>query len=205
MNENEMNPKTESSKTAMIVAIVVLALIAIVVFASGDKNDMDENMAIDDTDTVVQEDGVMVGGAMMVPRMDIVANAMNADNVTTLVTAVDAAGLVETLQGPGPFTVFAPTNAAFEALSEGTVDTLLMEENLDDLATILTYHVVPGRYTMADFTDGQVLETVNGATLTINKMDGELMVNGVTVETTDVISSNGVTFVIPEVLMPIEA
>jgi len=151
------------------------------------------------------EEGVMVGGAMMLPSMDIVENAMNADNVTTLVAAVDAAGLVDTLKGDGPFTVFAPTNAAFDALPAGTVDTLLMEENLDDLADILTYHVVAGSYTSADLTDGLTLTTVNGAELMFTVEDGVLMINGeAMVETADVISSNGVTHVIDTVLMPEE-
>jgi len=138
--------------------------------------------------------------------MDIVENAMNADNVTTLVAAVDAAGLVDTLKGDGPFTVFAPTNAAFDALPAGTVDTLLMEENLDDLADILTYHVVAGAYTSADLTDGLTLTTVNGDELmfTVNA-EGMLEINGeAMVETADVISSNGVTHVIDTVLMPAE-
>lgn len=148
--------------------------------------------------------GVMVGGAMMTPDRDIVANALNASNVTTLVAAVKAAGLVATLQGPGPFTVFAPTNAAFDKLPAGTVATLLKPENKAKLTDILTYHVVPGRYTAADLKDGMTLTTVEGKKLTIGKSaDGKLTVNGtVMVETADVISSNGVTFVVNGVLIP---
>ncbi len=148
--------------------------------------------------------GVMVGGAMMTPNRDIVANAMDASNVTTLVAAVKAAGLVATLQGPGPFTVFAPTNDAFAKLPAGTVDTLLKPENKSKLTDILTYHVVPGRYTSADLKDGMVLTTVEGKKITIGKSaDGMITVNGTAmVETPDVISSNGVTFVINSVLMP---
>ncbi|HLL60877.1 MAG TPA: fasciclin domain-containing protein, partial [Candidatus Nitrosocosmicus sp.] len=107
-----------------------------------------------------KEEGVMVGGALMTPDKDIVANAMNAKNVTTVVAAVKAAGLVETLQGQGPFTVFAPTNSAFEKLPTGTVETLLKPENKQKLSGILTYHVVAGRYTAKDLTDGMVLKTV---------------------------------------------
>lgn len=147
--------------------------------------------------------GVMVGGAMMVENLDIVDNAVNASNVTTLVAAVKAAGLVDTLKGAGPFTVFAPNNDAFAALPTGTVETLVKPENKAKLTNILTYHVVAGRYTSADLTDGQKLKTVQGEEITITKKDGKIMVNGsATVETADVISSNGVTFVIDGVLMP---
>lgn len=167
---------------------------------------MQNDQAADDTtmnnDT---SDGVMVGGAMMVRNKNIVENAMMASNVTTVVAAVQAADLAETLQGPGPFTVFAPTNAAFEKLPAGTVDTLLMPENKAQLQNILTYHVIPGRYTSSDLTDGMKLETVQGEELTITIMNGKVMVNGAAVvETADVISSNGVTHVIDTVLMPKE-
>jgi uncharacterized surface protein with fasciclin (FAS1) repeats len=147
--------------------------------------------------------GVMVGGAMMVESKDIVDNAVNANNVTTLVAAVKAAGLVDTLKSHGPFTVFAPTNAAFAALPAGTVDTLLKIENKAQLTDILTYHVVAGRYKAADLTDGLVLTTVEGKSLRFTRVNGMLMINGkASVETADVISSNGVTHVINQVLMP---
>ena len=148
------------------------------------------------------EGGVMVGGAMMVKNKNIVENALNASNVTTVVAAVKAAGLAETLQGAGPFTVFAPTNAAFEKLPAGTVETLLKPENKAKLASILTYHVLAGRYTSADLKDGMKLKTVNGEDLTVTYKNGMWMVNNAKVETPDVISSNGVTFVIDTVLMP---
>ena len=149
--------------------------------------------------------GVMVGGAMMLPSMDIVENAMNADNVTTLVAAVSAAGLVDTLKSEGPFTVFAPTNEAFAALPAGTVDTLLMEENIGALTDILTYHVVAGSYTSADLTDGLTLTTVQGTDLMFTVENDMLMINGAAmVETANVISSNGVTHVIDTVLTPAE-
>jgi uncharacterized surface protein with fasciclin (FAS1) repeats len=148
------------------------------------------------------EDGVLVGGAMMVKSKNIVENALNASNVTTVVAAVKAAGLAETLQGPGPFTVFAPTNAAFDKLPAGTVDTLLKSENKAKLSSILTYHVVSGRYTSADLKDGMKLKTVNGQELTVSYKNGVWMVNDAKVETPDVISTNGVTFVIDTVLMP---
>lgn len=147
--------------------------------------------------------GVMVGGALMVPELNIVENAMNADNVTTVVAAVKAAGLVETLSSPGPFTVFAPTNSAFAKLPPGTVENLIKPENKDMLTSVLTYHVVAGRYTVADLTDGMVLMTVNGGSITIRKDGGKVWINGAAmVETADVISSNGVTHVIDTVLLP---
>ena len=167
---------------------------------------MDDDKMMDDDEMMDNEDGVMVGGAMMVESKNIVQNAMNASNVTTLVAAVEAAGLVETLEGEGPFTVFAPTNAAFEKLPDGTVTTLLMAENKAQLADILTYHVVAGSYTSADITDGLELTTVNGEKLMFNvDANGMITVNGeAMVETKDVMSSNGVTFVIDTVLMPAE-
>ena len=148
--------------------------------------------------------GVMVGGALMTPDRDIVENALNANNVTTVVAAVKAAGLASTLEGAGPFTVFAPDNNAFAKLPAGTVTNLLMPANLAQLKDILTYHVVSGRYTSADLHDGEVLTTVEGKKLTIGKSaSGQLSINGsAMVETPDVISSNGVTFVIDTVLMP---
>ncbi len=151
--------------------------------------------------------GVMVGGALMTPDLDIVDNAVHASNVTTVVAAVKAAGLVDTLKGAGPFTVFAPTNAAFAKLPAGTVDTLLKVENKDKLADILTYHVVSGRYTSADLTDGLVLKTVEGKTLKFHRdATGKLTINGTAmVETADVISRNGVTHVIDTVLMPTDS
>ena len=154
-------------------------------------------------DNMKMEDGVMVGGAMMIKTRDIVDNAVLASNVTTLVAAVKAGGLVETLKWPGPFTVFAPTNAAFGKLPAGTVDTLVKPENKATLVDILTYHVVAGRFTSADLTDGLTLTTVEGKKLTFTKSNGMLMINGSSmVETADVISSNGVTHVIDTVLMP---
>lgn len=153
-------------------------------------------------DAMVQA-GVMVGGAMMVPSKNIVENAIEADNVTTVVAAVKAADLAETLMGEGPFTVFAPTNEAFNGLPVGTVDTLLMAENKAQLAWILTYHVVAGAYTSNDLTDGLTLTTVNGADLEFTIDGWVLKINGYAmVETADVISSNGVTHVIDTVLMP---
>ena len=188
---------------------VVIAIVAIVVVIGGgialmSSNKTDDTAMMQKNTVPMAQEGVMVGGALMTPNLDIVDNAVHANNVTTVVAAVKAAGLVDTLKSAGPFTVFAPTNAAFEKLPSGTVDTLLKPENKKTLVDILTYHVGAGRYTSADLHDGQMLTTVEGKKITINKTaDGKIMINGsAMVETPDVISSNGVTFVIDTVLMP---
>ena len=157
---------------------------------------------MNETPVVTEEDGVMVGGAKMVASKNIVENALGSSDHTTLVAAVKAAGLAETLSGAGPFTVFAPTNAAFAALPAGAVDNLLKPEMKKDLTGVLTYHVVPGAMRAADLKDGMKLKTVNGKDLMVSVKDGKVMVGGATVTTADVVSSNGVTHVIDGVVMP---
>ena len=132
---------------------------------------------------------------------DIVDTAVAAGNFTTLAGALTQAGLIETLKGPGPFTVFAPTDAAFAALQAGTVDDLLKPENKDKLIAILTYHVVSGKVMAADLTEGMKAATVNGAEATIT-LDGGAKVNGAVISTADIAASNGVIHVIDTVLMP---
>jgi uncharacterized surface protein with fasciclin (FAS1) repeats len=157
----------------------------------------------------------MVGGAAMFPTKNIVENAVNSTDHTTLVTAVKAAGLVQTLESPGPFTVFAPTNEAFAALPAGTVDTLLKPENKGKLAQVLTYHVVPGRYdamaleaAIKSAPGGKLaLKTAEGETLTVADANGALWVtdqkgNTARVTIPDVYQSNGVIMVVDKVLMP---
>ncbi len=151
--------------------------------------------------------GVMVGGAMMTPDKDIIDNAVNSKDHTTLVAAVKAAGLVETLKGAGPFTVFAPTNEAFQRLPAGTLDKLLTAEQKPTLTKILTYHVIPGALKADALQDGQVLTTVQGSTLRVLKANGKVMLRDdaghtAIVTTPDVVSKNGVTHVINVVLMP---
>ena len=148
------------------------------------------------------EAGVMVGGANMVPSKNIVENAAGSADHTTLVAAVTAAGLAETLSGTGPFTVFAPTNDAFGKLPAGTVESLLKPEMKADLTSILTYHVVPGALKAADLKDGQKLKTVQGNELTVSIKDGKVMIDGAVVTIADVVSSNGVTHVIDAVVTP---
>lgn len=157
---------------------------------------------------------VMVGGAPMLPTKDIIDNAVNSKDHTTLVAAVKAAGLVDTLKGPGPFTVFAPTNAAFAALPAGTVDNLLKPENKAALSGVLTYHVVAGKLDAAALTqkiaDGKgsaTLKTVAGGTLTAKAAGGKVTVTDekggtATVTIANVYQSNGVIHVVDKVLLP---
>lgn len=131
--------------------------------------------------------------------MDIVDTAVDAGSFTTLVAAVEAAGLVETLKGEGPFTVFAPTDDAFAALPEGTVEALLADP--EALAAILTYHVVPGAVMSTDLSDGMTATTVNGQDITIGT-EGGVTVNDANVVTADIEASNGVIHVIDAVILP---
>jgi len=154
-----------------------------------------------------EEKTVMVGGAAMFPSKNIVQNAVNSKDHTTLVAAVKAAGLVETLESKGPFTVFAPTNTAFGKLPAGTVDTLVKPENKATLTKILTYHVVPGKYAAADLTDGKKLKTAEGEELTVKKDDGKVWIVDAKggksmVTSSNVNQSNGVIHVVDTVLMP---
>jgi len=156
----------------------------------------------------------MVGGAAMYPSKTIVENAVNSPIHTTLVAAVKAAGLVDTLNSPGPFTVFAPTNDAFGKLPAGTVDTLVKPENKASLTKILTYHVVPGRISAKDIAAGikagggkYVMKTVEGGTLTATMSGKNIMLTDekggmATVTTGNVFQSNGVIHVVDTVLMP---
>jgi len=131
----------------------------------------------------------------------IVETAIDAGSFTTLVAAVEAAGLVETLSGDGPFTVFAPTDEAFAALPEGTVESLLMEENRDQLVAVLTYHVVPGAVMSGDLSDGMMATTVQGSDITISLGEG-VMIDGANVVAADIEASNGVIHVIDSVILP---
>ncbi|MGI4869803.1 MAG: fasciclin domain-containing protein [Janthinobacterium lividum] len=158
---------------------------------------------------VAKPGGVMVDGVAMTGDKDIVANAMQAKSVSTLVSLVKQAGLVETLQGTGPYTVFAPTNDAFAKLPAAALATLQAPANVAKLKGMLTYHVIQGRLLAADFKDGQTLTTVNGDKLHFTKQGDKLLVsNGkdapATVQISDVISKNGVTHVIDGVLLPLE-
>ena len=163
----------------------------------------------------MSEKSVTVGGAPMYPSKNIIQNAVNSKDHTTLVAAVKAAGLVDTLSGPGPFTVFAPINAAFAKLPAGTVDNLLKPENKATLTKVLTYHVVPGRMTAANLTkavkegEGEAhLKTVEGESLIVKQAGpGKLTVTDAkgdvaAVTIADVLQSNGVIHVVDTVLLP---
>ena len=169
---------------------------------TGDSTMTSTDTSSSTTTPPATEQGVMVGGAMMVPSKNIVENAVNSNEHTTLVAAVKQAGLAETLSGAGPFTVFAPTNAAFDAVPKATLDKLMTDAGKKDLTNILTYHVVPGMLKAADLKDGQKLKTVQGQELTVKVADGKVMINDSEVTTADAVSSNGVTHVINKVLMP---
>ncbi|TAG11283.1 MAG: fasciclin domain-containing protein [Verrucomicrobia bacterium] len=134
-------------------------------------------------------------------KPDLIEVASGAEDFSTLVAAVKAAGLVETLKGTGPFTIFAPNNAAFAALPEGTVESLLKPENKEKLTAILTYHVIPAKVMAADVAAGEVA-TVQGGKVTIAVADGKVTVDGANVVQTDVVASNGVIHVIDKVIMP---
>ena len=172
--------------------------------------------AVAATPTLAQmkEQTVTVGGAPMYPSKNIIQNAVNSKDHTTLVAAVKAAGLVETLQGPGPFTVFAPTNAAFAKLPAGTVDSLLKPQMKEKLVAVLTYHVLPGRLTVKDLWEASnkgggkaKFKTVEGEELTV-EFKGQVLTirdskgNASRVSIQNVFQSNGVIHVIDNVLMP---
>lgn len=193
----ENNNKT----TALIAGIIaVLVIGGGILWAMNNNNDNNENK---ETTSKVEQPSQ----ADQQQPGTIVTVASETPSLSTLVTAVKAASLVDTLQAEGPFTVFAPTNAAFDALPAGTVDTLLMPENVDQLKSILTYHVVSGKVMASDLKDGQEITTVQGGKLTVSISDGKAYVidaksNKVLVEKADVNAGNGVVHVIGGVLLP---
>jgi len=165
-------------------------------------------------DAMMSDKPVTVGGAPMYGSKNIIQNAVNSKDHTTLVAAVKAAGLVDTLQGPGPFTVFAPTNKAFEKLPKGTVETLLKPENKDKLTGVLTYHVVAGRLSAKDLMEAakkdggkHKIKTVQGEELTVAAEGNTITVwdskgNRSTITIQNVFQSNGVIHVVDSVLLP---
>jgi uncharacterized surface protein with fasciclin (FAS1) repeats len=190
----------KNNKTGVIVGIIaLLAIVGGIVWYTSSQNE--------DTATNTGSETTQQTTTQAEATQDIVALASGNQDLSTLVSAVQAADLVATLQGEGPFTVFAPTNAAFAALPEGTLDTLLQPANKDQLSGILTYHVVAGDITSDKLSDGQVVETVNGEKLTVNVRDGKVTITDAkggtaTVVTADVDASNGVVHVIDAVLLP---
>ena len=193
---------------------IPLAGAALMAFALAGCQNMGMNDGMATSANASANTTVMVGGAAMYPTRNIIENAVNSNVHTTLVAAVKAAGLVDTLSGPGPFTVFAPTNAAFDALPAGTVDTLLQPANKAKLQKVLTYHVVPGRISAADIMakinagGGTATYTsVEGEMLTFRMQGGAVVATGIgggtaTVTQADVMQSNGVIHVLNGVLLP---
>jgi uncharacterized surface protein with fasciclin (FAS1) repeats len=181
----------------MNIKIAAAGSIAALAFLAGCSSDSDEATT---TETTAAEATPTESESAMEEAGTIVEVASANPDFSTLVAAVDAAGLVETLSGEGPFTVFAPTNAAFDALPEGLLDALLLPENKDALTSILTYHVVSGEVMAADVTAGDVA-TVEGSTIAITT-DGGVKVNDANVTATDVDASNGVIHVIDAVIVP---
>ncbi|GAB2514745.1 fasciclin domain-containing protein [Lysobacter humi (ex Lee et al. 2017)] len=202
-------------KTSLIA--LTLACTAALSLAGCATGGMDSSSSMASADASVSASAganPMVGGAPMLRTRDIVDNAVNSADHTTLVAAVKAAGLVDTLKGSGPFTVFAPTNAAFAKLPAGTVDTLLLPNNKAMLTTVLTYHVVPGRIDAAELASriragggSAMLKTAQGGSLTARMRGSDVVIvdakGGTSVVTTaDVYQSNGVIHVVDTVLMP---
>lgn len=190
--------------TAVLFFAVTISFLTSNVFADGHESKK-----------MMKENTVMVGGQPMLPKKDIIDNAVNSEDHTTLVAAVKAAKLVKTLKGKGPFTVFAPTNDAFENLPEGTVETLLKPENKDTLTKVLTYHVVAGNIDTAaiaaNLSEGggeAKLKTVSGGILTVRTNGPKNIVvvdengNHANISTYDVYQSNGVIHVVDTVLLP---
>lgn len=218
-----MSGKNNNLIYAGIAGLVILAIVGIAMMMKGENKDekmMSKNnssmsmmassmnmMSKSQMSSMMPATTTLVGGVAMFASKDIIANVVNAPNLTTLVTAVKAADLVTTLQSAGPFTVFGPTNDAFAKLPTGTVETLVKPENKATLTGILTYHVVSGKYLSTDLKDGQILTTVQGETIKVSKANNKIMLTdakgGVsTIEIADVLQSNGVAHVVDTVLMP---
>lgn len=189
-----MEQKNNKTVIGVVVGLVVIALLGIGIYAFAMNNNATDDATNESTETTQEE---------AVPTQNIVEVASSNPDFSTLVTAVQTAGLVETLSGEGPFTVFAPTNAAFDALPEGTLEDLLADP--EALANILTYHVVSGRVPAADVVGLSSATTVQGQDITIEVVDGSVVLNGdVNVTATDIQASNGIIHVIDAVLLPQE-
>ena len=220
-------PENNNNSTT-IIAVVALLVVVVGVFAfssmNNNKNEMKDNKMMSSMSSMptmdkamdkmtksdsmmMPKDQVMVGGAAMYANKNIVENVVNASNLTTLVTAVKAADLVETLKGAGPFTVFAPDNNAFAKVDKATLESLLKPENKAKLQAVLTYHVVSGNLVASSLKDGQILKTVQGGSLVVMKSGDKTMLkdeNGSmsTITQADVFQSNGVAHIIDTVVLP---
>jgi uncharacterized surface protein with fasciclin (FAS1) repeats len=194
----------KSTMTAVIIGVLIVAG-GLGIFAISRK-DKTEKTA-ETTSSSVVADTAKEKETVKKPTSNIVGLAVATPDLSTLVAAVKAASLVDTLSGTGPFTVFAPTNAAFAALPAGTLDSLLLPENKATLSGILTYHVVPGKVMAKDLSNGQIIKTVNGAELKVEIAGGKVMLvdakgGKATVAKADIEASNGVVHVIDAVVLP---
>ncbi len=186
---------------------IIAAVLAVLVIGGGTLWFINRDSAETDTQANNQTQQTEAEPQQEAARPNIVGLAAQTESLSTLVTAVKAAELVDTLQAKGPYTVFAPTNAAFDALPAGTLATLLKPENIGQLKSVLTYHVVSGKVLAQDLKDGQVITTVQGGTLTVSLMGGKAYLtdakgNKVMVEKADVNADNGVVHIIGGVLLP---
>jgi uncharacterized surface protein with fasciclin (FAS1) repeats len=190
---------------------LIIGLVAVVLVIGGGLTvfALNRDDSTESTTATTQQDSETSNteAADKAPQSDIVELAVATPDLSTLVSAVTAADLVTTLQGEGPFTVFAPTNAAFNALPAGTLDSLLLPENKATLSGILTYHVVAGKVMSSELKDGQIISTVNGSALTVEIMNGTVKLvdakgNKATVTSADIEATNGVVHVIDSVLLP---
>ena len=200
-----MEQHSNNNKMVGIVVAVVVALLALGVWVWAMNDSETEDTTQEPTDS--QQAEQTQDDAAQQNQQDIVDTAVATESLSTLVTAAQAADLVDTLKGEGPFTVFAPTNAAFEKLPEGTLDNLLLEENKEQLASLLQYHVVSGKVMSGDLENGQTIATLNGENLTVEITDGMVYLVDATgakaqVTTADVETSNGVVHIIDSVVMP---
>jgi len=189
----------------VIVAVLILVGGGVGIWAmSGDDETVTETQTSQSNQTASES---AEESKVTAPTSNIVELAVATQDLSTLVTAVTEADLVETLSGTGPFTVFAPTNSAFASLPEGTLASLLLPENKAKLQAVLTYHVVAGKVMSSDLSNGQVVKTVQGANLTVRIMDGKVMLEDATgamaeVVTADIEATNGVVHVINSVVLP---
>lgn len=187
----------------MLRIVLTLALAVMLYACGGGNKETAQTEEAPATETSESADEMEAEEEMEASK-DIVVLATETEALSTLVSAVKAADLVETLQSEGPFTVFAPTNEAFNALPEGTLEDLLKPENKEKLAGILKYHVVSGKVMSTDLEDGMTTATVAGNEITVKLADGNAMINDATVVSADVAASNGVVHVIDKVLLPEE-
>jgi uncharacterized surface protein with fasciclin (FAS1) repeats len=203
--------QTDPMRTNTLVAIIVAVVLAIavgsyLVYTSKHKTVSSTKIttaAITPDTSTQNPDGPQVGGASMSSSLTVMDNIKKATTLATFTRALTLSGLNETLAQSGPFTVFAPTEKAFNALPQGSIDTLLQLQNKPKLVDILSYHIVPGSYKVSDLKDGQQLVTLSGKKLTVQvTSEGKTLINGAVIENSDIKTSNGMFDVVDTVLLP---